>query len=199
MQESKEDASSSPFSDLYQMIKKSLDVKTPRTSSVSVLQTPSSKFCTPKPESTRKNNTKPFVFVGGKNTPKKDQTPVLEAEDEKVVAEDGSLSATPKSAKKRRSQQLAAEQTAEAQQAESTSPHTRQSATPMKFTASEAIEQMATRSPKSPSRRRSGETPSAVSDMKKEQVASPAKMENSCKATPKSSETGKHCNTLITH
>lgn len=180
--ESVEDASlekksASPFSDLYQMIKQSLDVKTPQKSSVSVLQTPSSKFCTPKLESARKKD----------GTPKKVQTPI--SSDEKTQGGDASVLATPKSAKKRRSVQLSTEQTVphaqEAKPAQTPSPHC--NPTPQKFTLSEAVEQIATQTSKSP-RQRSKATTSPASTKKR--VSSPGKMETTTKATPKSSEKG---------
>ncbi|CAN9508526.1 unnamed protein product [Ophioblennius macclurei] len=49
---------SAPFSDLYQMIKQSMEVKTPGRCSLSLLQTPSSKLCTPKPASVMKSDVK---------------------------------------------------------------------------------------------------------------------------------------------
>ncbi|XP_020779861.1 proliferation marker protein Ki-67 [Boleophthalmus pectinirostris] len=173
--ESKEDTSllegktASPFSDLYQMIKQSLDVKTPRKSSVSVLQTPSSRLCTPRPQSARKSNQTP---VEEKGTPQEADLiiPVNEAH-----AGDSSLPATPKSGKKRRSAQLATER---ATPAVPTSPRP----TPQKFTVSEALEQIS-QTARSPSGRRSKETTSPVST--NEQVGSPSK---TCKMTPKSSE-----------
>ncbi|XP_033841059.1 proliferation marker protein Ki-67 [Periophthalmus magnuspinnatus] len=178
--ESKEDASllegktASPFSDLYQMIKQSLDVKTPRNSSVSVLQTPSSKLCTPRPQSARKSNPTP---VEEKGMPKKFDpiTPVDEAQ-----AVDASLPSIPKSAKKRRSAQLPIEQGA--MPAVATFHHHN---SPRKFTVSEALEQIS-QTTRSPTRRRSKETTSPVSANK--QVGSPAK---TGKATPENSEKGK--------
>uniref|UniRef100_A0A3Q2CG80 Marker of proliferation Ki-67 n=1 Tax=Cyprinodon variegatus TaxID=28743 RepID=A0A3Q2CG80_CYPVA len=47
--ESQKDGTNSPFGELCQMAKKSLDLKTPQKSSVSAAQTPSSKFYTPRP------------------------------------------------------------------------------------------------------------------------------------------------------
>uniref|UniRef100_A0A3B3ZKF7 FHA domain-containing protein n=1 Tax=Periophthalmus magnuspinnatus TaxID=409849 RepID=A0A3B3ZKF7_9GOBI len=158
---SKEDASllegkkASPFSDLYQMIKQSLDVKTPRNSSVSVLQTPSSKLCTPRPQSARKSNPTP---VEEKGMPKKFDpiTPVDEAQ-----AVDASLPSIPKSAKKRRSAQLPIEQGA--MPAVATFHHHN---SPRKFTVSEALEQIS-QTTRSPTRRRSKETTSPVSSKKR--------------------------------
>lgn len=86
--ESKENGNktASPFSDLYQMIKKSLDVKTPRKP-----QTPSSKFCTPKPESVGEE---PTASVEDKSTPKKSNVGDVP---EKISSQ------TPKSTMRRRS------------------------------------------------------------------------------------------------
>ncbi|CAL9698925.1 unnamed protein product [Knipowitschia caucasica] len=141
--ESKEEASSlegktaSPFSDLYQMIKQSLDVKTPRKSSISVLQAQSSKFCTPQVPSARKGNRRP---VEEKGTPRQ---PAVEPQTSDVV-----LPATPKSTKKRCSTQLSSE------------------LTPQKFTVGEALEQIS-QPQRSPLRRRSKETKSPASEKKK--------------------------------
>lgn len=86
----------SPFGDLYQMIKKSLDVKTPRKSSTSLLQTPSSKFCTPKPVSVRKNGGNPVTSTGDNSAATADESRVL------PEAADAKISTTPKSLKKQR-------------------------------------------------------------------------------------------------
>ncbi|KAK7919778.1 hypothetical protein WMY93_011062 [Mugilogobius chulae] len=167
-----ESKNASPFSDLYQMIKQSLDVKTPRKSSVSVLQTPSSRYCTPRPQSARKSD--PKSIVDEKVTPKKAGL-VDEAN-----AGDVLLPPTPKSVKKRRSAQLPTEQ--EAASAVTTSP--RHNVTPQRYTVSEALEQIS-QIKKSP--RRSKEITLPVTA--KKSVVSPAKM-NTSKATPKSAEKG---------
>ncbi|XP_036072870.1 proliferation marker protein Ki-67 isoform X3 [Oryzias melastigma] len=134
----------SPFSDLYHMIKKSLEIKTPCKSSASQAQTPSSKFCTPKPVSVRKSTDKPAT-----PTPKKDQP---------------KASGTPQTAKKQaKTFQVPAGDAAELRveepntRSEGPSPKRRSSAAPQKFTALEIIEQISAQTPKSPARRRSKE------------------------------------------
>lgn len=173
--ESQEDEKNSPFSDLYQMIKKSLDVKTPRKSSASVVQTPSSKFCTPRPGSVAKKSEKGVVF-----TPKK---------------EEDSKGKTPECVKKRgKSFQVPSAEgpgprVEEAGKSEGTSQQRRIS-TPQKFTASEVIKQITASESKSPVRRRSKEcTPSksGVSMEQEEQAGKSPKLENPPKRSPKNS------------
>lgn len=84
----------SPFGDLYQMIKKSLDVKTPRKSSTSLLQTPSSRFCTPRPVSVKKNGGNPVASTGDNSAATADESKVL------PQAAEAKISTTPKSLKK---------------------------------------------------------------------------------------------------
>ncbi|XP_054623033.1 proliferation marker protein Ki-67 isoform X2 [Dunckerocampus dactyliophorus] len=126
----------SPFSDLYQMIRKSLDVKTPQKSSGNNIQMPTSK-------------TKEHVST--KDTPKTG----------KVGAGDAAEAVTPKSYKKRRnSSQILASDTAatpENVKSEVASPQTRQRTTPRRYSASEVIEQICTPTLRSPMRRRSKE------------------------------------------
>uniref|UniRef100_A0AAQ5YJC6 FHA domain-containing protein n=1 Tax=Amphiprion ocellaris TaxID=80972 RepID=A0AAQ5YJC6_AMPOC len=190
--ESKEDGSlvqsktASPFNDLYQMIKKSLDVKTPRKSSASLLQTPSAKFCSPKPGSVRKSDGKCVIFTEDKSTPKNVQAKVL--------------SGTPESVKKQKkvvklpSTETAGPTGEEAEhptRSEATSPRRRSSATPQKFTLSEVIEQVTAQTPKSPVRRRSKEgTPSkpAVTKQQDKQAMASPKTKHSPKPSPRSSE-----------
>ncbi|KAM4524806.1 proliferation marker protein Ki-67 isoform 2-T3 [Odontesthes bonariensis] len=145
----------SPFGDLYQMIKKSLDVKTPRKLSVSMVQTPSSRFCTPKPASVRKKNDEKPV------APKKDEAAV-------VAGPEGKVSGTPPSVKKQgqlfkvpSADGSRAEEAGRANKSEATSPRRRNGATPQKFGACEVIGQIAAQKPKSPQRRRSKEAPPA--------------------------------------
>ncbi|XP_054455446.1 proliferation marker protein Ki-67 [Anoplopoma fimbria] len=161
----------SPFNDLYQMIKKSLDVKTPRKSSASVLQTPSSKFCTPKPCSVRKNG-EPVISTEDKSTPKKEEAEVFAVADE-IKAEAGNVSTlTPKSVKKQRksfqvpSTEMATSEAEDAAKSEATSPQKRIRTPPKRFTAGEVVEQ----SPKSPVRRRSKEAKPAVTQEQEEKV-----------------------------
>uniref|UniRef100_UPI003AAD9813 proliferation marker protein Ki-67 n=1 Tax=Centroberyx gerrardi TaxID=166262 RepID=UPI003AAD9813 len=176
--ESKEDGSllqsktSSPFNELYQMIKQTLDAKTPRKSSVSVPQTPASRFCTPKPGSVRKVAGKPVVSTEVKSTPKKVEDEAscgITAIEGNAEVENNSV-ATPKSAKKQRKSfqvptsemtGLVAEEnkpTEQAAESEATStPQRRLHATPQRFTVSEVVEQISAEKPKTPTRRRSKE------------------------------------------
>uniref|UniRef100_A0A8C5GT12 Proliferation marker protein Ki-67-like n=1 Tax=Gouania willdenowi TaxID=441366 RepID=A0A8C5GT12_GOUWI len=155
--ESKEEGSqgqsknSSPFNDLYQMIKKSLDVKTPRKSSVSVPQTPSSSFSFTKPTSVRKS-----VITEDGITPRKDGVKVFASQ---------SVNSTPQSMKKqRRSSNLpctevvspGVSENSQGTKSEATPPRKRNSSTPKRFTVGEVIEQI-TATPKSPGRRKSEE------------------------------------------
>ncbi|XP_056285501.1 proliferation marker protein Ki-67 isoform X2 [Pseudoliparis swirei] len=155
----------SPFSDLYQMIKKSLDVKTPRKSSASVLQTPTSRFCTPKPGSIRKNDETPVVYKEDKTTPKKDEAEVscIAVETEEEEEAETVSNETPKSVKKqRRSFQVPStemvgpevEEAETADQSEVTSPQKRICTPPQRFTPCEVVEQISAM-PKSPVRRTS--------------------------------------------
>ncbi|XP_068439584.1 proliferation marker protein Ki-67 [Clinocottus analis] len=151
----------SPFNDLYQMIKKSLDVKTPRKSSASVLQTPTSRFCTPKPVSVRKNDDKkPVIPTEDKITPKKDEAKVSSIADE-TMEEAGNVSnETPKSVKKQPLQvpstEVARPEVDEAENADQSevTPQKRTRTPPKRFTACEAVE-LISASPKSPVRRTS--------------------------------------------
>ncbi|KAM7370985.1 hypothetical protein PAMP_010491 [Pampus punctatissimus] len=179
--ESKEDGSvlqsktASPFNDLYQMIKKSLDVKTPRKSSGSRFQTPSSKVYTPKCGTVKENDEKPAISTEA--TPKKDEAKVSL----------GAGNETPKSVKKqRRSSQLPAAEIArsvvvECANSEAISPQKRCSATPQRSTVSEVIEQISAQTPKSPMRRRSKESTAA----KEQEQAMPA--EHLRKTSPRNS------------
>ncbi|XP_062234580.1 proliferation marker protein Ki-67 isoform X3 [Platichthys flesus] len=171
--ESKEDVTqlqnktNSPFSDLYQMIKKSLDVKTPRKSSASLLQTPASKFCTPQPASVRKSEVKPVIFKEDQGTPKMKKEAKVTPEADKIKGQDESCNPeTPKSVKKQRKASLtssenpgpAAEEVDHVIKSETTSPQRRTRVTPQKFTAAEVMKQVCVETPKSPVRRSSRET-----------------------------------------
>ena len=170
--ESKEEATvlqnktNSPFNDLYQMIKKSLDVKTPRTSSASLLQTPASKFCTPKPASVRKSNVKPVIFKADQGTPKmKNEAKVIPEAAELEGQDESCNTETPKSVKKQRKSsptssenpEPAAEEVGQVIKSETTSPQRRTRVTPQRFTPSEVIEQVCVETPKLPVRRSSRE------------------------------------------
>ncbi|XP_031699905.1 proliferation marker protein Ki-67 isoform X3 [Anarrhichthys ocellatus] len=181
----------SPFNDLYQMIKKSLDVKTPRKSSASVLQTPTSRFCTPKPASVRKNDGNLVISTEDHITPKKDEAKVSSVADE-AKPEAGNVSnGTPKSVKKQRrsvqvpSPEMARPEVQEAENAarsEATSPQKRIRTPPKRFT----VEQISA-TPKSPVRRRSKEAkPAETKEQEEEAVTSP-KTERLRKASPRNS------------
>ncbi|KAL7371914.1 hypothetical protein ABVT39_006895 [Epinephelus coioides] len=165
-----EGKTASPFNDLYQMIKKSLDVKTPRKSSASLLQTPTSRFCTPKPASVRKND-EPVTCTEDKSTPQKNEAKVCPGADETKGAENTS-GGTPKSVKKQRrssqgpSTEMAAPEVEKAEKSEATSPQKRIRTPPQRYTACEVIEQVTAQSPKSPLRRRSNEAKPAVTSPK---------------------------------
>ncbi|XP_053269905.1 proliferation marker protein Ki-67 isoform X2 [Pleuronectes platessa] len=171
--ESKEDATqlqnktNSPFNDLYQMIKKSLDVKTPRKSSASLLQTPASKFCTPKPASVRKSEVTPVIFKQDQGTPKMKNEAKVTPEADKIQGKDESCNPeTPKSVKKQRKSSPtssenpgpAAEETDDVIKSEKTSPQRRTRVTPQKLSAAEVMKQVCVETPKSPVRRSSRET-----------------------------------------
>ncbi|XP_039990243.1 proliferation marker protein Ki-67 isoform X2 [Xiphias gladius] len=161
--ESKEDGSlpqnkTSPlFGDLYQMIKKSLDLKTPQKSSASLLQTPTSKFCTPKPGSVRKNDGKPDISTEDKSSPNKNEAKVFPGADETKGEVESISNGTSKSVKKqRKSFQVPSEMVEHATKSEATLSQ-RNRATPQKFTVCEVIDQVSAQTPKSPRRRRSKE------------------------------------------
>lgn len=197
-EESKEDGghlqskTNSPFGDLYQMIKKSLDVKTPRKSCVSQVQTPSSKFCTPRPGSVMKIGRKSANF-----TPKKDDTKLLEepkferCESPQAGKKLGkTISVSPATVRPRmKEDECAAE-------SEATSKQRRSSVTVQRFIASEVLEMISAPALKSPTRRMSKETKLAQTAEEQEQqgTASP-------KATPKmtSPRTSGAAETGVTH
>ncbi|KAL6095230.1 mki67 [Pungitius sinensis] len=171
----------SPFSDLYQMIKQSLDVKTPRKSSATVPPTPASRFCSPRPGSVASNDEKPVPSTEDKSTREKDEADVSSVADDTVAepASDG----TPKSAKKqRRSFNVPSTETSDAENAvgsEAASTPKRSRTPPKRFTACEVA------SPKSPVRRRSKEAKPA----QEEAVTSP-KADHHGEESPESP--GKH-------
>lgn len=141
----------SPFGDLYQMIKKSLDVKTPRKSSTSLLQTPSSRFCTPKPASVRKNS------CSDNNDASADESKVL------PEAAEVKISTTPKSLKKQRnsgrvfSSEMEKPKVQNSVQSEAASHQAVNNATPQKPSVSDGTEKEVVPVQKSPSQRRSKE------------------------------------------
>ncbi|XP_078134823.1 LOW QUALITY PROTEIN: proliferation marker protein Ki-67 [Sander vitreus] len=167
----------SPFNDLYQMIKKSLDVKTPRKSSASVLQTPTSRFCTPKPGSVRKDDGKPVLSTEDKSTPKKDQAKVSPVADETKGEAENVSNGSPKSVKKARPEVGEAENAANS---EATSPQKRSRTPPQRFSACEV-------EPKSPVRRRSKEAEPAVTEEQEEQAVTPTKTDGLRRSSPRNS------------
>ncbi|XP_020507061.1 proliferation marker protein Ki-67 isoform X2 [Labrus bergylta] len=175
----------SPFNDLYQMIKKSLDVKTPRKSSASLLQTPTSRFCTPKPTPARKSGGKPAFSTEDKITPKKDEAEV------KMETEKRSIE-TPKSVKKQRrsSQTAPGAEPVNSANSETPSPQKRIRTPPQRFTAGEVVEQICAGSPKSPTRRKSKEAtpvkPAGIEEEAKQEATSP-KAEEKRRASPRNS------------
>ncbi|XP_049418594.1 proliferation marker protein Ki-67 isoform X1 [Epinephelus fuscoguttatus] len=178
-----EGKTASPFNDLYQMIKKSLDVKTPRKSSASLLQTPTSRFCTPKPASVRKND-EPVTCTEDKSIPQKNEAKVCLGADETKGAENTS-GGTPKSVKKQRrssqgpSTEMAAPEVETAEKSEATSPQKRIRTPPQRYTACEVIEQVTAQSPKSPLRRRSNEAKPAVTQEQEAQAVTSPKTKRS--------------------
>lgn len=179
----------SPFNDLYQMIKESLDVKTPRKFSSSLLQTPTSRFYTPKPASVAKNGKNLAMSSEDGQTPKKDETEVSSGATEMKMS-----NRTPKW--KQSAQALSSETAgSDAVKGEVASPQRRNRTPPQRFTVGEVIEQVSAQSPKSPMRRRSKEAtptkPTVTKNLEKEAVNK--KTEGPRKASPRNSgkvETG---------
>lgn len=166
MESKLEEKTTSPFNDLYQMIKKSLDVKTPLKSSISLLQTPSSRFCSPKPVSVKKNSENLVTLTKDKATPKKGE---IKAFPVAVESNNG----TPKSVKKqRKSSQLLSSDTSkpETQSAMSEAPliQKRINVTPQRATSLEVSEQ--------------GTSQTSKSTVRKSKEATPAKQEVTCLA-----------------
>lgn len=179
----------SPFSDLYEMIKNSLDVKTPRKSSVSLLQTPSSKFATPKPCSVKKDGGNSLISTEDRSTPKKDETDVFSGGAES--------NGTPKSVKKqRKSLQVPSNEVAKPQEenvsSELMSSQKRNRTPPQRFTVCEVIEQVSAQTRKSPIRRSKDATP------EKQAVTSP-KRELLRNASPRNSAKVQTGNILMLH
>ncbi|MEQ2282446.1 hypothetical protein AMECASPLE_000782 [Ameca splendens] len=180
--DSQDDGHHSPFSDLYQMIKKSLDVKTPRKSSASLVQTPSWKFCTPRPGSVVKKGEKDLIL-----TPKKEEA--------NLYADlKGTGNETPEPVKKQGktfkvpSAEASGFRVEEARKS-GADLLPRRSLTPGNF-AAEVFEQIKTSTSKSPLRRRSkASTPdkSAVFMEQEVQAVMSPKMESPPKRSPKTS------------
>lgn len=187
-EESKEDGSqlqsktNSPFGDLYQMIKKSLDVKTPRKSCVSQVQTPS-KFCTPKPASVVKIDRKSANF-----TPKTDETKLLEEPKFESCEAPRSgkklgknISVSPATVGPRmKGDECAAEP-------EATSKQRRNSDTAQKFTVSEVLELISAPALKSPTRRTSKGTTLAQTAEEQQQKGIKSPKTTPKRASPRNS------------
>lgn len=147
----------SPFSDLYQMIRKSLDVKTPRQSSGTYIQ------------SQRKSN-----VSTNRNTSEVAEAKVSDGE---TVAKAKNISiVAPLSEKKRNNspQVLSSDvvtpgKDAQNVKSEARSPQKRQRVTPQKSGAGDAVEKMCTPAPKSPLRCRSQEATPAKEHVKEMQ------------------------------
>lgn len=178
LESKEEEKSTSPFNDLYQMIKKSLDVKTPRRSSISHQQTPSSR-CSPKPVSVKKNSESLVFLRKDKATPKKDEIKAFPVSVEIDTINNG----TPKSVKKQRnstrlpSNDISMPEVQNAK-AEAPSVQKRISVTPQRFTTSNVVEQVTSQNSKSTVRRSKEATPA------KQAVTSP-KTESHTKASPR--------------
>lgn len=187
----------SPFNDLYQMIKKSLDVKTPRKSSASLLVTPTSRFCTPKPVSVRKTGGKPVISTEDETSCKRDEAKISSGPHTTEEEAENKSNGTPKSVKKQResfqvsSTEMETTEAENAVKSEATSPLKRNRATPQRFSVSEVIEQVSAQMPKSPVRRRSKEATPA-----KPAVTSP-KAEHVQKASPRNSGKFKKGNIIV--
>lgn len=148
------------------MIKKSLDVKTPRKSCASQLETPSSKVASPKPNSVRKGSA---IFTESKSTPKKSENGGTPASVRKQVKVPAAEAAEPRAEKAENGSVI-----------ETASPRKRSGATPQKFTVNEVIEQITAETPKSPARRRSKEMSPGKTPVTKNQ-------EEKTKASPRNS------------
>lgn len=186
LESKEEESSTSPFNDLYQMIKKSLDVKTPRRASISHRQTPSSRFCSPKPVPVQKNHESLDFLTNDKATPKKDEIKAFPGAGEIDTMNNG----TPKSVKKQRnsSQVPSNDSMSEVQntKAEAPSVQKRISMTPPRLTSSKVAEQDTSQNSKSTVRRNKEATPA------KQAVTSPITRSHT-KASPRNSgnaETG---------
>lgn len=158
--EMEEEKTTSPFNDLYQMIKKSLDVKTPRKSSISLLQTPSSRVCSPKPVSVKKNSGNLLTLTKDSATPKQDNIKAFPG----AVEINTINNETPKSVKKqRRSSQVPSNDPnkAEAQSGMSDAPSAQNGirVTPQRVTSLDVTEQVASQTSKSTTRRSKEATP----------------------------------------
>ncbi|TNN04029.1 hypothetical protein fugu_001058 [Takifugu bimaculatus] len=177
--EMEEEKTTSPFNDLYQMIKKSLDVKTPRKSSISLLQTPSSRVCSPKPVSVKKNSGNLLTLTKDSASPKQDNIKAFpEAVEINTINNE-----TPKSVKKqRRSSQVPSNDTSkpEAQSGMSDAPSAQNGicVTPQRVTSLDVTEQVASQTSKSTTRRSKEATPAKQGVTGGPTRASPRNSEN---------------------
>eukprot|EP00066_Takifugu_rubripes_P013113 XP_011602379.1 PREDICTED: antigen KI-67 isoform X2 [Takifugu rubripes] len=177
--EMEEEKTTSPFNDLYQMIKKSLDVKTPRKSSISLLQTPSSRVCSPKPVSVKKNSGNLLTLTKDSATPKQDNIKAFPG----AVEINTINNETPKSVKKqRRSSQVPSNDTSkpEAQSGMSDAPSAQNGirVTPQRVTSLDVTEQVASQTSKSTTRRSKEATPAKQGVTGGPTRASPRNSEN---------------------
>lgn len=185
--ESKEDENSaSPFNDLYQMIKKSLDVKTPRRSSISQRQMPTSRFCSPKPVPVQKNHESPDFLTKDKATPKKDEIKAFPVAGEIDIMSNG----TPESVKVLNSSRVPSNDISMSQvqnaKAEAPSVQKRIIMTPSRFTSSKVVELVTSQASTSTVRRSEEATPA-------KQVVTSSKPQSQRQALPRNSgnvETG---------
>lgn len=160
MEFKEEEKTTSPFNDLYQMIKKSLDVKTPRKSSIGRLQTPSSRVCSPKPVLVKKNSGNLLTLTKDRATPKQDNIKAFSGADEINTINNQ----TPKSDKKqRKSPQVPPNDTSkpEAQSGMSDGPSVQNGirVTTQRVTSLDVAEQVASQTSKSTKRRSKEVTP----------------------------------------
>uniref|UniRef100_A0A8C6LSX0 FHA domain-containing protein n=1 Tax=Nothobranchius furzeri TaxID=105023 RepID=A0A8C6LSX0_NOTFU len=181
--DSKEDESqlqnktNSPFGDLYQMIKKSLDVETPRKSTSSQVQTPSSRLCTPKPRD------KPAVFI-----PMKEGAELFAHPKDKGSGTPWSVKNHGRTTQVSSAAESSVVEGEPATMSEATSVQRRSSATPQRFSVAEVLEQISSQTVKSPTRRRSnGTTPakSAASTEQEEQATKSPKTETLRRTSPR--------------
>lgn len=187
LESKEEENSASPFNDLYQMIKKSLDVKTPRRSSISQRQTPTSRFCSPKPVPVQKNHESPDFLTKDKATPKKDEIKAFPVAGEIDIMSNG----TPESVKKvLNSSQVPSNDISMSQvqnaKAEAPSVQKRIIMTPPRFTSSKVVEQVTSQTSTSTVRRSEEATPA-------KQAVTSSKTQSHTKALPRNSgnvETG---------
>lgn len=172
LESTEEERSTSPFNDLYQMIKKSLDIKTPQRSSICHQQTPSSRFCSPKPVPVKRKSES--LVLKDKVIPKKDDIKAFPV----AVPNDTINNGSPESVKHRNSSRFPSNDISmpEVQNAEAPSVQKRISVTPQRFTSSKVVEQVTSKNSKSPGRSKDA-TPA-------KQVTSP-KTESHTQASPR--------------